>query len=505
MNYCNKSLKTLCFILILSFVMISFSYALEYIVPKIPYGLTSADIDLDGDVDVIVGSRNSAPQAQDTISIFTNNGFGYFDITYLEREMAHYLKCRKINNDVLPDLVTKILEDYQIVYYANEGNGQFGNAIPIHSTLSDHREYIRISDMNNDDINDIVFYKRGSTDCYWGILENNGFGVFTENLYYTTDAVIGDIDVGLINADVLPDVVITTSHYGTIIFYNNLNGFTQEELYPNPYHSPYLFDMDNDGDNEIGIFEYHEFFSADCKLRVFYNNGNSTFTQPDTLHFASGSLLKDIADYNNDGYPDIAYYRYLYSPPYSIHVRLNNTDGTFADPIEYNIGHPTVLKIISADLDDNSFLDLIITGYVGDDNLYRVKMLFNDGTGNFLEEPQVGISNYELSITNYELRNYPNPFNPITTIYFEATSRSRAETTAGNLHENSRIEIFNIKGQRIKKLEISPESVWEKLGINEVVWNGRDENNKPVGSGIYFYKLEVNDKTEAVKKCLLLK
>ena len=106
--------------LILFFVIISFSFALEYIVLQIPYGLTSADIDLDNDIDVIVGSRNNA--AQDTISIFINNGFGYFDIIYLEKEILHYIKCRKNNNDVLPDLVTKILEDYRIVYYANEGN-----------------------------------------------------------------------------------------------------------------------------------------------------------------------------------------------------------------------------------------------------------------------------------------------------------------------------------------------------------------------------------------------
>jgi hypothetical protein len=38
-----------------------------------------------------------------------------------------------------------------------------------------------------------------------------------------------------------------------------------------------------------------------------------------------------------------------------------------------------------------------------------------------------------------------------------------------------------------------------------VTWNGTDKNNKPVSSGIYFYKLKVNGKTEAVKKCLLLK
>jgi len=63
------------------------------------------------------------------------------------------------------------------------------------------------------------------------------------------------------------------------------------------------------------------------------------------------------------------------------------------------------------------------------------------------------------------------------------------------------LKIFNLKGQKIKKLEIRN----LKLGINEVIWDGRDFNNKQVSSGVYLYKLNVNGKTEAVKKCLLLK
>jgi len=38
-----------------------------------------------------------------------------------------------------------------------------------------------------------------------------------------------------------------------------------------------------------------------------------------------------------------------------------------------------------------------------------------------------------------------------------------------------------------------------------ITWNGTDENNKPVSSGIYLYKLKVNDKTMATRKCILLK
>ena len=62
------------------------------------------------------------------------------------------------------------------------------------------------------------------------------------------------------------------------------------------------------------------------------------------------------------------------------------------------------------------------------------------------------------------------------------------------------LSVYNIKGQLVRTL------IDEKLerGNHDVIWFGKDNNDKSVSSGVYFYKLKVN-KIEAVKKCLLLK
>jgi hypothetical protein len=86
--------------------------------------------------------------------------------------------------------------------------------------------------------------------------------------------------------------------------------------------------------------------------------------------------------------------------------------------------------------------------------------------------------------------NYPNPFNPTTTISFSIPKESKIE-----------LSVFNIKGQKVKTLA----NTEFDRGNHSVVWNGKDKLNKAVSSGVYFYKLDVNGKTEAVKKCLLLK
>jgi hypothetical protein len=85
--------------------------------------------------------------------------------------------------------------------------------------------------------------------------------------------------------------------------------------------------------------------------------------------------------------------------------------------------------------------------------------------------------------------NYPNPFNPTTTISF-----STAKT--GNVT----IDVFNIKGQKVRGLVDGVYGV----GSHSVIWNGLDDNGASVSSGIYFYRMRAGDFTET-KKMMLMK
>jgi len=86
-----------------------------------------------------------------------------------------------------------------------------------------------------------------------------------------------------------------------------------------------------------------------------------------------------------------------------------------------------------------------------------------------------------LEIKNYKLNNYPNPFNPETTIYFETT----------NLHEKTRIEIYNVRGQKVDEIAVTSRQ-------SAVSWNAES-----LPSGIYLYKL--NFKNSPIRKMILLK
>jgi len=105
------------------------------------------------------------------------------------------------------------------------------------------------------------------------------------------------------------------------------------------------------------------------------------------------------------------------------------------------------------------------------------------------------IEGNSLSATNFKLQqNFPNPFRTSTTISFELSTEQNEQ------NEQQSISIYNIKGQRIKQLEIMN----YELGINKISWDGKDQTGKQVQSGIYFYRMKKGN-FEAVKKMIKIK
>ncbi|MFO7896570.1 MAG: agmatine deiminase family protein [Candidatus Cloacimonadales bacterium] len=101
----------------------------------------------------------------------------------------------------------------------------------------------------------------------------------------------------------------------------------------------------------------------------------------------------------------------------------------------------------------------------------------------------VSADSQQLALTKLH-HNYPNPFNPTTTISFNLGSGDNA----------TELTIYNLKGQKITQL------LNEQLpaGKHSVVWDGTDASGSSVASGVYFYKLSNGDFVDN-KKMILLK
>ncbi|KAA3596594.1 MAG: T9SS C-terminal target domain-containing protein [Calditrichaeota bacterium] len=85
-------------------------------------------------------------------------------------------------------------------------------------------------------------------------------------------------------------------------------------------------------------------------------------------------------------------------------------------------------------------------------------------------------------------QNFPNPFNPSTTINYEFGTTN---------YEIGKLVIFNVLGEKVKEFELLKNK-------SSVVWDGTNSLGKQVSSGIYFYRLKT-DGFEQTKKMLLLR
>ncbi len=111
-----------------------------------------------------------------------------------------------------------------------------------------------------------------------------------------------------------------------------------------------------------------------------------------------------------------------------------------------------------------------------------------------LQNPAVVAGVLELQSTPREFalhQNFPNPFNPDTTIKYDLAES--ADVT---------LQIYNVLGQVVRTLVASEA---QNAGRYQIRWNGMDDRGVPVSSGIYFYQIAADGKFSDVRKLMLLK
>ncbi|MCX5754172.1 MAG: T9SS type A sorting domain-containing protein [Candidatus Krumholzibacteria bacterium] len=86
-------------------------------------------------------------------------------------------------------------------------------------------------------------------------------------------------------------------------------------------------------------------------------------------------------------------------------------------------------------------------------------------------------------------QNFPNPFNPSTTIKFDMKAKGLVA-----------LKIYDVAGRLVRTLVDEVKDA----GVYSAVWDGRNNIGADVASGIYFYKMETEE-FQATKKLVLLR
>ena len=122
---------------------------------------------------------------------------------------------------------------------------------------------------------------------------------------------------------------------------------------------------------------------------------------------------------------------------------------------------------------------------------------FTDGEGNsvvdtfFITVEAAGVGDDEGGVPVGKtglMRNYPNPFNPVTTIPFRLKAAGEVDLC-----------IYDLYGKLVKEFDIG----LMPAGDHSVTWDGAGENGARAASGVYFYRLKTGDKTFSRKMVMI--
>lgn len=448
------------------------------------------DLDADNDQDIVVGrdshgfvyyQNNGNPQSglwEVNTSVFTGIG----DETYWNSP-----GLTDINGDGTIDLIFGTVAG-PLHYYENNGTPTipswqenttlFGGVIdvggasnPFFYDFDDDGDFDMVS---GSQLGNIKYYQNVGTAYAPAWIEDSSYFESIDHSIYSA------ITLGDVNNDGLPDAIVGDLS-GHFYFHRNTGtGFVFESdvltfVALGGWSSPRLVDMDYDSDLDI--------IAGNEAGNLFYFENQGTSSIPDWVEITGyfdgidvgTNCVPTVGDLNLNNSLDV-----ITGDIFGEVQLFEDIEGTwienFISVAGITGGQNTTPALV--DLDDDGDLDLTLGNYDGTLNYYENLYYFVDSDP---EQPQ---------INSYKLCNYPNPFNPSTTIEFSLQYGSKVELT-----------IFNIKGQKIKTLANTNFT----KGYHTVIWNGFNESEDSVSSGVYLYELKVNGKTESTKKCLMLK
>ena len=506
------------------------------------------DHDGDGDLDFLLqGYNNSVAftalyenQGSDS---FVDSGISFPDLADGSVSFGDF------NNDGYPDILIGGYDGsgFVAVLFENDGAGGFTETtVSFSGTMKSCYEW---GDYDNDGDLDLFITGHDGSILLSRLYDNNGDGSFTLSSNAFEGVWLGDAAWGDYDSDGYLDLLVSGhANSGKIVsLYKNQGDGTFAEvsgtgLIGVSHCSTIWGDYDNDGDLDVFIGGTYESSPSWVRVTdVFINNGDDTFTEAE-LTFTNDCFWGESAwgDYDNDGDLDLVCSGY--DDVGGSHTRIYRSDGiaNTVPVIPINLQHTvtgneivmswdstTDAETPSAGLYYNAYIREasgnfvwtpmadISTGYrtlpalgnacqnttwsVDDlspgDYFWSVQGLDNNFAGSLFaaEEAftidELGIDTEE-AVSGIQIVNYPDPFYNSTEITFHLPGSGHV-----------RVSIYSIDGRVVRNLE----DTGMAGGINQLIWDGRDDSGSVPGAGIYFIKLEIDGEQAAVEKCVIVR
>lgn len=382
---------------------VSFVARIDSPLPGPPVGgspgcVAAADFNSDGNLDIVTcGNANN-------IWVLLGNGDGTFQpaVTYIVgTTYPDSVMLGDFNGDGKPDILV-VNADSTVSVLLNKGDGTF-QAQVVTSISTNPRDVVAVGDFNGDGKADIAVPVAVAQhgDSALSILLGNGDGTFQSPINssgYTPTP--NSIQVADFNRDGKLDVLW---EYGgaVTVFLGNGDGTVQQPL--NTATGTYdrhmtVADFNNDGFPDVAVLD-----SSTYSILVFLGKGDGTFGTglPSQADLQSSPI--SVGDFNGDGKPDIV----STDGSVTLSILLGNGDGTFQKPVSYYIpGY----AIATGDFNGDGRLDVVgsaIPSFFVEGTLSILSVALGKGDGGFLLDTYVyascscrGVTDSSILITD---------------------------------------------------------------------------------------------------------
>ncbi len=340
------------------------------------WGVTIGDLDGDGDDDVAVSNANNR---ENNVSVLLNNGDGTFadQSKYQAGRDPRAMTSADLDGDGRVDLVTANNGKSNVSVLLNNGGGVFGSDIQV-AAADCCPTAVAIADLDGDSDPDLA--AAHDSDDFVSVMLNDSAGAFTLDGEYATSANPMSVATGMLDGNGSIDLVTGNldSHNISVLLNNGDGTFATHATYPTGSFPGHAAIGHFDGGNGADIVIVRRIIdNGRSYVAVLLNDGDGTFGPPTDYEVGPGSWTVVAGNFTGDANTDLAVTHF--NPPFlGVSIVQGVGDGTFLSRVDYPAGdRPGGLA--AGDFDGDGDLDLVVTNRSLPTGFSTITVLLNNG------------------------------------------------------------------------------------------------------------------------------